>query len=91
VCHLCGHGGARQVDHLESVTERPELAWSLANCRPAHGSPGNRCPVCGLNCNQLRGYGSAERGRRKIAERQPKQAAAKRKQQRPSPTAGRDW
>lgn len=69
VCWLCLHGGARQVDHVESVTEHPELALVLSNCRPAHGAPGNKCPTCQQNCNQLRGGYSVERARRLIAER----------------------
>jgi hypothetical protein len=70
----CGHGGARQVDHLEPVADRPDLAWTLANCRPAHGAPGNPCPVCSkacgrkIHCNQLRGPMSIDRARRLIAE-----------------------
>jgi hypothetical protein len=52
-CHLCGHGGANQVDHVISVLEAPHLAWSLENCRPCHGT-GNRCPWCGRCCNQSR-------------------------------------
>jgi len=54
-CHLCGHGGAEQVDHLVPVSIRPDLAWHLPNLRPAHGVPGNKCPTCGLACNQRRG------------------------------------
>ena len=52
-CHLCGHDGANQVDHVISVLEAPHLAWDLGNCRPAHGTR-NRCPVCGRCCNQAR-------------------------------------
>jgi hypothetical protein len=88
VCHLCGHGGARQVDHLESVTERPELMYVVANGRPAHGSPGNKCPVCGLHCNQVRGAYSVERARRIIAER----AGLKEPPRKPKPEeTGREW
>jgi hypothetical protein len=56
-CHLCGHGGARQVDHVVSVLEAPSLAWELSNCRPAHGTK-NRCPICGRCCNQSRVSGA---------------------------------
>jgi hypothetical protein len=52
-CHLCHHGGANTVDHLLTVLERPDLAWVVENCRPAHGT-GNRCAVCGRHCNQSR-------------------------------------
>lgn len=89
VCWLCEHGGARQVDHLEPVTEHPELLWDIRNCRPAHGAPGNKCPVCRQNCNQLRGWGTPERARRIIAERTP--AAARKPEKAPVRDAGRDW
>lgn len=77
VCHICLllHGGARQADHLEPVTENPAAAWSRANTRAAHGAPGNPCKTCSaaagrrVFCNQLRGYGSVERARRIIAEK----------------------
>lgn len=74
VCWLCGHGGARQADHVQAATERPELEYAVSNGRPAHGAPGNPCPVCsqaagrGVYCNQLRGMGSVERARRLIRE-----------------------
>jgi hypothetical protein len=96
LCHLCGHGGARQADHVISVADRPDLAWDLANCRPAHGAPGNPCPVCSpkagkpVHCNQLRGPMSVERAKRIIAELTgggeyaPPPAA-------PDPDAGREW
>ena len=83
VCHLCGHGGARQADHLESAADRPDLIWVAANIRPAHGAPGNPCPVCSaaaaalarrngerprwVYCNQLRSAMTVARARRIIA------------------------
>jgi hypothetical protein len=70
---------ARTVDHIQSITERPDLIYALSNCRPAHGStghpPGNACPVCSkaakqpVNCNGIKGWGSVERARRIIAQR----------------------
>lgn len=76
LCHLCDHGGAGQADHVIAVTERPDLAWKMSNCRPAHGAPGNPCPVCTelaggrpVYCNQIRGGLSVDRARRLIAER----------------------
>ena len=84
------HGGARQVDHLIATAERPDLAWDRENCRPAHGAPGNSCPVCHQNCNQIRGALSISRARRIIAER----AAAAAPPERVTPLdleAGRDW
>lgn len=74
VCWICEHGGARQVDHVEPVTERPDLAFALSNMRPAHGSR-NPCPVCSeaagrkVCCNQLKAGMSIERARRLIEER----------------------
>jgi hypothetical protein len=98
LCHLCDHGGARQADHLESVADRPDLAFSLPNCRPAHGAPGNPCRECTLlagkpvYCNQLRGPMSVERGRRLIAEMTGGgQAARQPERHGPDPAAGREW
>lgn len=88
-CWLCHHGGARQVDHVESLTERPELAFTLANCRPAHGAPRNKCQVCGQNCNQLRGGYSAERARKIIAERSG--IAIPEPKPEPPGESGREW
>lgn len=86
-CHLCGHGGARQVDHLQSVTEHPELAFTLANCRPIHGVPGNRCPVCRQACNQLKSGYSLERARRIVAERTGQPPP----ERKPPGESGREW
>lgn len=70
ICYLCDHPNAKQIDHL--VVSYP-LDNSLPNLRPAHGSSRrnqqNRCPVCGLNCNQVRGSLTVEAGRAKIARR----------------------
>lgn len=102
-CHICGHGGARQADHLESVADRPDLAWSLPNIRPAHGAPGNPCPSCTaecgrkVHCNQLRGGYSVTRARRIIAGWAAAHAAGTgtgaRPASRPEPEsqAGRPW
>ena len=38
-CHLCGHGGANQVDHVIPVPIRPDLGWVLENLRPAPECP----------------------------------------------------
>lgn len=70
ICHLCGHPGALQGDHLIQYAEGG--SDDLSNLRPAHGSAGkqkNPCPVCGLNCNNVRGGLSLEAGRAKIARR----------------------
>lgn len=90
VCHLCGHGGAKQVDHLESVTDHPELKYVVANCRPAHGTPGNRCPVCKANCNQIRGGYSIERAKRILAERYPVKGQEPPRKPKPD-DLGREW
>lgn len=86
VCIVCRHGGARTVDHLESVTEHPELTWKLSNCRPIHGAPYNRCPVCNMNCNGIKGGYSIERARRLWAERTGAELPPE-----PPAEAGRDW
>jgi hypothetical protein len=57
-CHICGHDGANQVDHLVPLAVDPSQGWVLANLRPAHGVPGNRCPTCRVACNQARQAGS---------------------------------
>lgn len=79
---------------MEPVTERPELALVLSNCRPAHGAPGNACPVCSkaasmpINCNGIRGAMSAERARRIIAER----TGITQPPRKPKPEeSGREW
>lgn len=87
VCWICGHGGARQVDHVESVTEHPELLYTVSNGRPAHGAPGNTCPVCKLNCNQIKSGYSIERARRIVAERQ----GSKEPPSTPKTEEGREW
>jgi hypothetical protein len=92
-----GHGGARQVDHVIPATERPDLVWDQRNCRPAHGSPGNPCPLCSaacgrrIYCNQLRSGYSIDRALRLIAEMAAAhQAKAPGRPARP-PDAGRPW
>jgi len=70
ICHLCDHPMAQQIDHVIIYGETQDD--SIANLRPAHGSSGsqkNPCPVCKLNCNQIRSGLSVEAGRRKIAKR----------------------
>lgn len=89
ICHLCDHPGSRQVDHV--VIHAEEQDNSLPNLRPVHGSSGlyqkNPCPVCGLNCNQLRGGLSVEAGRAKIQRRM----AGKGLEAPAPPDQGREW
>lgn len=99
LCHICNHGGARQADHLTPETERPGMAWKIGDFRPAHGAPGNPCPICSASsdrpvyCNQLRSNGSVERARRIIAERTGKKTPPEREKPgiRPQPDPGRAW
>lgn len=84
ICHLCDHPGAKQIDHVEVYGENQDD--SLSNLRPAHGSAGkqkNPCPVCGINCNNVRGALSVAAGRKKIALRQG--------ETHETPDEGRDW
>jgi hypothetical protein len=94
-CHLCGHGGATHTDHLVPVMERPDMAWHLANLRPAHGSGGrypNPCPTCGLLCNQVRGTRSVEAAKAVIAQRQQQTLTLfPRRGQDRKPRHGRVW
>lgn len=63
VCHLCGHDGADQADHIGPRSLNPELRDDdLSNLAPAHGV--NGCPTCGEKCNQVKGNGTITRPRR---------------------------
>jgi hypothetical protein len=98
VCWICGCGGARQVDHTESVADHPELVWDLRYCRPAHGAPGNPCLACSaragrkVHCNQLRGAYSVERARKLIAQWiETNQGTRPQARPKPEQEAGRPW
>lgn len=55
-CHICGHAGAREADHLVPVSHDSDQPVDPHLMRPAHG--GNApCPVCGRACNAERGAG----------------------------------
>jgi hypothetical protein len=64
-CHLCGHHGAKTIDHKISrkqwlTTHGTYHGYNHPNnLAPAHGTRGphqpNPCPVCGLLCNQTKG------------------------------------
>lgn len=66
ICHLCGHPGARQADHLTPLSLGGDMT-DPENMAPAHGGgrPGtdNPCPTCGKRCNQKRGNTIAKRER----------------------------
>lgn len=61
LCHLCGHPGARQADHLVPIRDWPDQPIDPHLMRPAHGGGNeergldNPCPICGRRCNQERG------------------------------------
>lgn len=38
VCWLCGHTGADTADHIIPYDTRPDLAWTTANLKAAHGT-----------------------------------------------------
>ncbi len=44
VCHICGHVGATEVDHLRERQHGGD-PYSIENVRPVHGSSAP-CPVC---------------------------------------------
>lgn len=54
VCHLCGHDGAGEADHLISLKDWPDQPVDPTLWRPAHGA-NYPCPTCGRKCNQERG------------------------------------
>lgn len=59
-CHLCGHHGAGEADHLIPLDTWPDQPIDPHAMRPCHGS-NYPCPVCrgrggkGRACNQERG------------------------------------
>lgn len=61
LCHLCGHPGARQTDHLIPTSLGGPMN-DPNNLAPAHGAGrgtlDNPCPTCGRRCNQQRGNGT---------------------------------
>lgn len=60
ICHICGHDGAGEADHLEAVALNPYQPVDPLLMRPAHGTSAP-CPVCigsdgtPRKCNQERG------------------------------------
>jgi hypothetical protein len=53
ICHLCGHDGATDADHLVAISIDSTQPVDPYLMRPAHGVRG--CPTCGRKCNQQRG------------------------------------
>lgn len=53
-CHICGHGGAGEADHLDPVSLHPDQPVDWRRMRPAHGA-NYPCPQCGRKCNTERG------------------------------------
>jgi 5-methylcytosine-specific restriction endonuclease McrA len=57
VCHLCGHDGADQADHVLPRSLNPDIDEAdMSNLMPVHGVKG--CPSCGEKCNQVKGNGT---------------------------------
>jgi hypothetical protein len=53
ICHLCGHAGATDADHLVPLAIAIPERITPDMLAPAHGVRG--CPTCGRRCNQERG------------------------------------
>lgn len=53
-CWICGHGGARESDHVVPLSSAPGQPLVVDGRLPAHGANA-RCPVCGRACNSERG------------------------------------
>jgi hypothetical protein len=54
LCHLCGHEGAGEADHLVPIKIDADQPIDPHAMRPAHGANAP-CPVCGRKCNTSRG------------------------------------
>ncbi len=68
-CHLCGHLGAEQVDHV--VPRSQGGTDDLTNLAPAHDQP---CPTCGQGCHKAKTQAesaAARPQRRRGVERHP--------------------
>jgi 5-methylcytosine-specific restriction endonuclease McrA len=69
VCHVCGHGGADEVDHIRNVAAGG--SHELTNLALIHGK---QCSVCGKRCHiqKTAAEASAHRVRRaRPTERHP--------------------
>ncbi len=60
ICHICGHAGAGEADHVTPYALDPDQPVEAEMLRPAHGGS-SPCPVCKgakgkpRSCNQERG------------------------------------
>lgn len=77
ICHLCGHGGADEIDHIIGVAQwrreqRPGSVHHPSNLAPAHGAP---CLTCGKTCHkdktQNEAYEARWGSRRRPREQHP--------------------
>lgn len=73
ICHLCGHPGAEQVDHIINVKTwlRLNLEGSPhrdSNLAPAHDKP---CPTCARRCHVDKTQQEAREGRATRGKRPP--------------------
>lgn len=59
ICHLCGHGGAGEADHLVPISADADQPIDPHAMRPAHGANAP-CPTCGRKCNTERGARSVQ-------------------------------
>ena len=70
ICGICGHYGAKTIDHIITLAQWPKNDDgqllpghdAVENLQPAHGTMGagrtrihNPCPICLRLCNQSRG------------------------------------
>jgi 5-methylcytosine-specific restriction protein A len=78
VCHVCGHEGADQCDHLLNVARGG--THDVDNLAPIHGTPSgaNPCPTCGRHCHQDKtkaeqaaGRAGSNRNRKRPTEQHP--------------------
>lgn len=51
VCHICGHTGADEVDHVLALARGG--SEDISNLAPAHGA--KPCDTCGKQCNRSKG------------------------------------
>lgn len=92
LCGLCDHPGSLQVDHVVPFAETQDN--SIGNLLPVHGvakNQNNRCPVCNLACNNIRGSLSFQAGRAKVQRRMKAQDTVTPAVKKPVRDIGREW